>query len=153
MQVSQDSTVAENIELIKDGMKGKSILVVIDDCWEASHAVALNFIDETTNSKVLMSSRIRETLEAGDITQIGLPSDDEAIHMLQAAAGITETSLSATDAPKEAIEIVRLCNSLPLALGIAGRLVKGMAVGSSQRLRCLSPFPLFCFVFPKGGCI
>ena len=127
MQLAHSSTVSENEELIKDGMKGKSILLVVDDCWEAAHAGSLNFLDESTHSKVLMSSRIRGTLEGGDIAQIGLPSDEEAIHMLQAAAGMTDESLGA---PTEAIEVVRLCNNLPLALSIAGRLVKGMSVGS-----------------------
>ena len=98
-------------------MKGKSILLVIDDCWEAKHAAALTFIDETTNSKVLMSSRIRETLEGGNISQIGLPSDAEAVQMLKVAAGMKDT----IEAPAEAIEVVRLCNNLPLALGIAGQ--------------------------------
>lgn len=127
LQLAHSSTVSENEEMIKDGMKGKSILLVVDDCWEAAHSGSLNFIDESTNSKVLMSSRIRGTLEGGDIAQIGLPSDEEAIHMLQAAAGITDELLGA---PTEAIEVVRLCNNLPLALSIAGRLVKGMSVGS-----------------------
>ena len=52
-------------------MQGKSMLLVLDDCWEREHANALNFVDEHTTSKVLISSRIRETLEGGDITQIG----------------------------------------------------------------------------------
>ena len=48
--------------------------------------------------------------------------------MLLAAAGFEDPKTM--EAPAEAIEVVQLCKNLPLALGIAGRLVKGMSVGS-----------------------
>ena len=109
--IPQDSSADENEQLIKGAFDGKSVLLVLDDCWEVAHAAALNFIDERTNSKVLISSRVRETLEGGDVTQIGLPTDDEALHMLYAAAGVEDP---AAVAPEEAMQVIRYCNKLPL---------------------------------------
>lgn len=90
---------------------------------ETEHEKHLNFVDDTTSSKVLVSSRVRGILEGAEIVDIGLPTEDEAIQLLLSVAGLP------TDAAiPEAREVVQFCDRLPLALGIAGNLVREMGL-------------------------
>eukprot|EP01050_Picozoa_sp_SAG11_P002065 SAG11_NODE_100_length_16863_cov_12.374911_7_plen_686_part_00 len=91
----------------------------------------LNLIDDTTNSKVLVSSRARDLLLGftEDVTDIGLPTEQQAASMLLSTAGIKlETP------PPEAFEIVRFCDLLPLAIGMAGKFLEeyGLADGGAD---------------------
>ena len=87
------------------------------------HEEPLNLVDQTTASKVLISSRVRATL-AGDtgsakdltgdstaIVEIELPDEHQAVKMLLTVAGMEADQ----PAPKEALEIVKFCNMLPYA--------------------------------------
>ena len=115
---------AEAQQALTNAFSLKNVLVVVDDCWEAAHAKQLIFLDDTTDSKVLISSRVRHVLEGGEIIDIGHPTLEDQIKMLLAAAGVT---LKAREVPPvEASKVVRLCNGLPLAIGIAGRLIMDM---------------------------
>ena len=67
---------------------GKNLLLVLDDLWETEHEKLLNFIDDTTDSKVLVSSRVRGVLEGAEIIDVGLPTEDEAVQMLLSVAGL-----------------------------------------------------------------
>ena len=63
------------------------MLLVLDDCWEKQHADRLVFTDDTTGSKVLVSSRVRGALEGGTVLDVGLPSDIDAVKILLNEAG------------------------------------------------------------------
>ena len=115
---------AEAQQALTNAFSLKNVLLVVDDCWEAAHAKQLAFLDDATDSKVLISSRVRHVLEGGEIIDIGHPTLEDQIKMLLAAAGVT-LKLRET-APVEASKVVRLCNGLPLAIGIAGRLIRDM---------------------------
>ena len=81
-------------------------------------------IDDTTSSRVLLSSRVRGLLErADDVVDVGLPTEDEAVSMLLSTAGM---KLDTT--PPEALAIVKFCNLLPLAIGIAVRLTASISL-------------------------
>eukprot|EP01052_Picozoa_sp_SAG31_P021339 SAG31_NODE_1645_length_7652_cov_2.069906_4_plen_267_part_00 len=108
---------------------------------ETEHEKALNFIDEATPSKVLVSSRVRSSLvgstsrakdlsgeESTTIVQIALPSEEQAVQMLLSTAGMTAD----TSAPKEALELVKFCKMLPLAISIAGQLVKDLELEAAK---------------------
>ena len=85
---------------------------------------SLDVIDDTTSSRVLLSSRVRGLLErADDIVDVGLPTEDEAVSMLLSTAGM---KLDTT--PPEALAIVKFCNLLPLAIGIAVRLTASISI-------------------------
>ena len=102
-------------------MQGTSVLLVLDDLWNSEHEAYFNFVD-SANSKVLVSSRVRATLEqngGADIVTIDLPSETESVEMLCAAAGLPRDA----KVPAEAAEVARLCRFLPLTIGIAGRLL------------------------------
>ena len=119
------TTAESKKELLKQAMSGKKVLLVLDDLWDARHEKLLNFIDDTTRSKVLVSSRNRSVFaEGAEIVDIGFPTEDEAVKMLLSVA---ELPLDG-DVPTEAIEIAKFCKHLPLALGIAGKLVHELEV-------------------------
>ena len=132
-------------EELNVAMTGRSILLVLDDAWEPEHIAVrvtpihrplascyshlrapqlLDVIDDTTSSRVLLSSRVRGLLErTDDIVDVGLPTEDEAVSMLLSTAGM---KLDTT--PPEALAIVKFCNLLPLAIGIAVRLTASISI-------------------------
>ena len=111
----------ERHEMLRSAMGGVKLLLVLDDLWEQEHEGGLQFVDEAAGGKVLISSRVRGLLAGADIVDIGLPSEDEAVEMLLAAAGADTTDAAAV--PAEARAVVRLCKFLPLSIGMAGKLV------------------------------
>ena len=120
-------SVEERQEKLRLAMVGRKVLLVLDDCWSAKdHLNQLNFVDGERGSKVLISSRIRSVLEGATIVDVGVPSIDDAVAMLLAAAG---AELGAV-VPAQIKEVVEYCNYLPLAIGITGKLVKSLGLGS-----------------------
>ena len=99
--------------------------MVLDDAWEVAHCEQLAFIDDSTQSKLLVSSRVKGVLEGGSIVDLNLPSDYDAQKMLLNEAGL---DADPSDAPPEAAEVTKFCNNLPLAVGMAGRLLKTMSL-------------------------
>ena len=110
----------ERKEQLRQAMAGKEILLVLDDMWELDHEKALDFIDDSTASKVLISSRVRGLLVGSEIVEIGVPTETEAIEMLLSAAGQAD----GVAVPEEARAVVQFCNCLPLAIGMAGKLAQ-----------------------------
>lgn len=104
-----ETTPTEKHVLLKKAMAGMKLLLVLDDLWEVEHEQQLNFIDDTTESKVLISSRVRGVLQGVEIVDIGLPTEGEAIQMLLSVAGLPSEA-----SPPEALEVVRFCDCLPL---------------------------------------
>ena len=101
------------------------MLVVIDDCWDQQHERAINFVDDATGSKVLISSRVRSVLETASTVDIAVPREADAVQMLMAAAAARSQDDGFADmVPPQVTELVRLCNCLPLTIGIIGRLVR-----------------------------
>ena len=126
-EISSSSSMPEAQQKVTNACALKNILLVIDDCWDEGHSSTLVFLDDTTNSKVLISSRVRHVLEAGDIIDINHPTIEDGVAMLLGAA---EVKLAAGEAaPTEAEKVVEMCNGLPLAIGIAGRLIRELCDG------------------------
>ena len=117
-----DLTADEKLEKIRFAFRGRDCLLVLDDVWEPEHIASFDLVDEGTKSKVLLSSRVRSTLDGCEVVDIGLPTEDDAIEIMMSAAGI------AGAVPAEAREVVQLCKLLPLTLGIAGRMVKDLGL-------------------------
>jgi hypothetical protein len=113
-------------EQIKRGMVDLDILLVLDDVWDAEVSRHFCFLDDSTKSRLLLSSRVRGALSDCDIVDVGLPSEADAIQILVAEAGLA----AGARVPPGAQEIAVLCKRLPLTLGIAGRLVKELDLGS-----------------------
>ena len=117
-EVNRDLSEDEVRQSLKQAFAGKKVLLVCDDVWEDAHAKQVCFLDDTTPSKVLKSSRVRGVLEGGTIVDLKLPSDADAVQMLLNEAGMV--GVDPSNAPPEAAEVVAFCNNLPLAVGIAG---------------------------------
>ena len=126
---------------LTEAFYGQDVLLVLDDLWEIDHEQALNFVDQTTASKVLVSSRVRATLvgatgstkdlaadDSTVVVQIALPDETQAVNMLLTTAGMKADQ----SAPKEALEIVKFCKMLPLAISIAGQLVKDLELDATE---------------------
>ena len=72
LEMSKESTEDECKQLLKHAFEGQHVLLVLDDAWEHEHAALINFVDDSTASKVLLSSRIREVLDGGMVVDLGL---------------------------------------------------------------------------------
>jgi hypothetical protein len=108
-------------------LQGKDCLLVLDDAWSLDMSESFVFLDATTRSRALISSRLRSTLAGCEVIDIGLPTEDEAVEILFAAANV----LKSPSVPFEAKEVARLCKFLPLTLGIAGRMARDLSLQSS----------------------
>ena len=77
---------------------------------------------------MLVSTRIRSLLlDSGAFSvEIGKPSVEDSTQILMAAVGLPQTAR----VPAEAKEIVELCGRLPLALVMAGKLIRELEMGS-----------------------
>ena len=118
-------------KLLRQAFKGKKVLLTLDDCWEESHRRQLNFVDASCGGRVLISTRIRQVLQSAAFEfEIGKPSMHDSISMLMRAAGISASSTRAP--PAGAHEIAQLCGCLPLALNIAGKLVRDLGFEQSD---------------------
>jgi tetratricopeptide (TPR) repeat protein len=117
-ELSPELSSEEKQEALQQAMKGKRVLLCLDDLWEEEHELELNFVDESAGSKVLISTRMKALLSGGHQVEVGLPSSSDSCRMLLAAADADVGGRQ----PSGVSEIVDLCGRLPLALGIAGRL-------------------------------
>ena len=118
-ELSSDATPDEVKELITIAMRNRCILLVLDDCWEPQHELALNFIDTSTASKVLITTRIKGLGGASQL-ELGLPSEEDSVKLLLSSAGLADLS----PAPAEAAEVVHVCGRLPLAVDLAGKMIR-----------------------------
>ena len=116
-----DASQDEKRELLRRAMVGKRILLALDDLWTAEHEDYFNFIDPESQSRIMISTRVRGILTDAAAGEVGVPSEEEAINILMAAADMTDSPI-----PTAASEICRICGRLPLALGMAGKLIKAL---------------------------
>ena len=116
-------------EILKQAFLNQSVLLILDDCWDADLVKHFNWIDQSTNSKILISSRIRDVLEGGHIIDVTVPSSSDAVKMLLSTAGMDVDALKER---KEVAHIAELCKRLPLTIGVAGKLIRQLGHGSSM---------------------
>jgi hypothetical protein len=114
---------------LKQAFLNRSVLLVLDDCWDAEVATHFKWIDPNTNSKILLSSRVRDALDGGDIIDVTVPSKIDAVKMLLSTACM---DIEALQSREEVAQIAELCKCLPLTIGIAGKLIWQVTSGSSM---------------------
>lgn len=120
-------------EFVKQAMADKRLLLVIDDAWDKSELQQLlALVDRKTDSKALVSSRLHGLAgesSSEEITEIKaqLPSMADAVRLLLGTAGLADVQ-----PPAEAEQIVRQCSHLPLALGMCGKILKGLSLGADD---------------------
>jgi WD40 repeat protein len=110
-------------ERLREMLKERAALVVLDDGWDRAHAEAFNVIGP--RCRLLLTTR-----DAGLVTalaaqenhyQVQLPTLAEARAILAKAAGIENPDAL----PPEAGRVVEQCDRLPLALALCGGMVHG----------------------------
>ena len=104
-------------ERLREALEGRSTLLVLDDLWQAEHARAFDVLGE--RSRLLITTRDASLLTALDASRIALEplSSAQSLALLREWTG--ETSL-----PPEAASVARLCGHVPLALSVAGALIR-----------------------------
>ena len=121
---------AEREQMITQAFRGITALLVVDDAWDLGHARGLmKHVDPDTESKVLISSRAHAVVKGGTVFDLKPPTIEAATKMLLDAAGCSAEDQDAV--PPEAVEIAAFCDRLPLMIGIAGKLLESMDIGSS----------------------
>lgn len=94
-------------------------LLVLDDVWQAEHVTLFNVQPFSRLLFTTQQARIIRQLSGVQQQTLDVLTVDDALSLLASAASTTKTEL-----PEDAIQIVQLCGCLPLALALAGRMVK-----------------------------
>eukprot|EP01048_Picozoa_sp_COSAG05_P011210 COSAG05_NODE_1042_length_6066_cov_2.922742_2_plen_1109_part_00 len=126
-ELSPDATPEQAKELITVAMRGRQLLLVLDDVWDEEYCSALDLIDTSTASKTLVTTRIRGLGGAAQV-ELGMPSQDDAVKLLLASAGLEHLS----PPPAEAAEVVQTCGCLPLAVDLAGKMLRDFGVSGAD---------------------
>ena len=102
--------------------------------WHAEHEDELACADVAAGSKYLISTRVKGLLAEAHSVEIKLPTRDEALHILMATAGVVHEHAHDKSQPPiipaGAQAVVDHCARLPLALGIAARLVHSLGLSA-----------------------
>jgi DNA-binding SARP family transcriptional activator len=112
------SAVPDSLEgraaLYRSAIAERHLLIVVEDAVEESQLRAL--IPGTTTCQLIVTSRARLSGLAGaTVFELDVPSVDDGVELLAAMAGRDRVAAE----PSEAIELVELCDGLPLALRAA----------------------------------
>lgn len=117
------ATLKEATEKLRLLLRDKRALLVVDDVWKAEHVVPFRQA-RGPDCALLITTR-----ETGLVDALSVP--DEAIHVLPPLTDERALDLLRLLAPEvvaafpeECLELVRSLESLPLALHVAGRLLK-----------------------------
>eukprot|EP01044_Picomonas_judraskeda_P022331 COSAG03_NODE_5523_length_1229_cov_1.151327_1_plen_389_part_10 len=108
-ELSHELSSEEKKVALQQALKGKRVLLCLDDLWEEQHESELNLVDESAGSKVLISTRMRVLLDGGHQVEVGLPSPSDSARMLLAAA---DADTSDGRQPRGVDEVVDLCGRL-----------------------------------------
>ncbi|MEO8450498.1 MAG: NB-ARC domain-containing protein [Gemmatimonadota bacterium] len=112
-------SVAGGIDRIREELADRGCLVVLDNVWRYDHAAA--FDAAGAKSRLLVTTRDAGVLTAlgADAIELSVLGEGDALELVAAWAG-----RSADKLPDEAKALVKRCGYLPLAISIAGALIR-----------------------------
>lgn len=93
-------------------------LLVLDDVWKAEHVKAFGVRPDSRLLFTTQQAKIIRVYQAQE-QRLDVLGRDEALALLASASG-----LSLADLPAEAADVAEACGYLPLALAIAGKMVR-----------------------------
>ena len=106
--------------------QGRSVLLVIDDAWDAdAHVHTLCPLDEFSDSACLVTSRVKSLVPGATEVAVDVLTQDEACTLLLSTGEVAHTP--GQPWPKAALDVADLCGQLPLALSIAGAMLRELA--------------------------
>jgi len=112
--------VEDQATLYRSLLEGRAALVVLDNAFDEGQVQPL--LPGSPNCAVLVTSRRPLTALAGaDLLELGDMAVEDAVTLLARIAGSRRVAAQL----EQAEEIVRLCGQLPLAVRIAGALLRG----------------------------
>ena len=104
-------------EALRDAAAGRTVLLIVDDAWDANHAKQLSdFLDPKTKSRIVVTTRIQGLIAGAAEVALGKLPAQEAARLMLAVAG-TDAAPPYSD---EVLQIANVCGGLPLALAVAG---------------------------------
>ena len=119
----------EKHELLRQNFAGINVLLCLDDLWDEDSEKHLNFVDDSTASRVVISTRVRGLLKGAQAVELKPPSHQDAVKILMSAAEMP----AGAEVPRESAKIIDMCDSLPLSLVMAGRLIAQLGLGSDWK--------------------
>ena len=123
----------EVLAALREAARDSNVLLVLDDVWDPIHEKSLNFIDVNTDSRLLVTTRIRGLLKNSAEVDVGVLSQAEALKLLLSSADMEQEKLDPDgDDNRIALEIVELCGRLPLTLAIAGGMIADNTEGLTE---------------------
>jgi hypothetical protein len=118
---------------LRDASKGCSMLLVLDDAWDAQTEKSLSCIDPDNSSKLLVTTRIRGLLKNSAEVELGVLPKEEALKLLLSSAEVDPEDVEeGSEEFRRVTEIVQLCGLLPLTLAIAGGMVADNGQGFTE---------------------
>lgn len=100
--------------------------VCVTQVWATEDEKQLSFIDDSTPSRVLISTRIRGLVRGAKEVQVELLTNESAVEMLCAMA-----DLSADNLPPQFLSLIRLCGNLPLSISLCGGMLRSSKMHGS----------------------
>ena len=122
-QITGDPAVVESVaggsRLLRELVANRACLIVLDDVWRADHARAFDVLGE--RSRLLTTTRDATLLIAlgAENIELDVLSDTQALALLA-----TWTNQPVAALPSEARSLVKRCGYLPLAISVAGAMVR-----------------------------
>ena len=130
-QGEEASTPQGRLKLLQDtasAVKGR-MLVVLDDPWQTEQVRYLNPLDPATQSKLLVTTRIRGLVNGAMEVPLELLKIEQSAAMLMEIGQVDEAEYRAQNPgtefpPQAALRISSECGNLPLMITLAGKMIR-----------------------------
>lgn len=120
--MAAQKSVAEASEALSNALHNKQVLLIVDDVWDEAHFTAFNIGGRL--SATLITTRLNRVAQAlirakSELYKLPVLSDEQALALLA-----TLTPDTVANHPNETKKLVHDLEGLPLALQVAGRLLR-----------------------------
>ena len=128
------TTEQEAKDALREALKDRSALVVVDDAWTIDHADS--FSVTAPPARLLITTRNNEVL-------VGIGAEEHRVDVLSPSAGLKMLAewvgqKNPDKLPPEAAEVARECGYLPLALAMIGAMIRLQPTAWKDALDCFT---------------